>query len=705
MSVADEIKTKLDIVNYIQQYVPLKKTGRTYKACCPWHSEKTPSFVVSEDRQTFRCFGACATGGDIFAFAMRHHGWSFTEALQELGKLAGVEVRKQTPEQKAQGELLDTLRGLLNSAADAYHEAIINPQTNDARAALEYARQKRGFTDETIRRFGIGYAPPGWHNMLEHLKEIGYGEEQILEAGIATRNDKGNVYDRFRNRLMIPIRDERGRVIGFGARALDPNDNPKYLNSPQTPLFDKSRTLFALDAAKSAIRDAETAVIVEGYVDAITAHQAGFTNVVAQMGTAMTDTQLKTLARSARKIILALDADAAGQSATLRSLEVARGALTADYTGRLSVDMRVLTVPGAKDPDDLIRESAEKWAALVADAVPVADYVIETEVAHLPDDATPRDIEGLARRLIPMLLASENNLYNKENVQKLLLALVKLKQQRRALRGLAISEQDLLDWANEQQRITEAKPPRPAPGSAPDDEPPVYPPVDYDSIFVPPDEFDGESVGTRHTVSLPSHRSSQDAETERYCLKILFQNPNLYYAVNRKFRELAGSSRALVDGPLQDWNADDFIHSEYRALMQAFQSALAQDEMELMDFLRANLDSTLLQPLDAIMIDELEDIRSRVRYSLPADLSSAWTHNQRTNPMLDWSAELVDKALRLRGQRLQREREELCLLQIDSQTSGDSDAGILYGQQVHLSGQAKRLIDSEIGRHTSILRK
>lgn len=702
MSVADEIKTKLDIVTYIQQYAPLKKAGRTYKTTCLFHSEKTPSMIVNPDTQTFKCFG-CGVGGDILTFAQKYHGWSFSETLQELGKLAGVEVRKQTPEQKAQGERLDALRGLLKTAADAYHEALINPQSDDARAALDYATHKRGFSDETMRRFGIGYAPPGWHNMLNHLKEIGYSEGQILEAGIATSNDKGNVYDRFRHRLMIPIRDERGRVIGFGARALDPNDTPKYLNSPQTPLFDKSRTLFALDAAKNAIRDTETAVIVEGYVDAITAHQAGFTNVVAQMGTAMTDTQFKMLARSAKRIILALDSDAAGQNATLRSLEVAREALKADYTGRLAVDIRILQIPGAKDPDDLIRESAEKWAALVADVMPVADYVVETEVAHLPDDATPRDVEGLARRLIPMLLASENNLYNKENVQKLLLALVKLKQQRRALRSLSINEQDLLDWANEQQRITEAKPPRVTVVPAPD-EPSDYPPADYDQV-APPDDFGDETVGPRHASSLQTHRSTQEAETERYCLRILFQHPNLYYTVNRKFRELAGSSRALLDGPLRDWNADDFTHSEYRALMQTFLAALAQDEMELMDFLRANLDSTLLQPLDAIMIDALEDIRSRVRYSLPADLSSAWAHNQRTNPVLDWSAELVDKVLRLRSQRLQREREELCLLQSDSQTSGDETAGVLYGQQVHLSGQAKRLIDSEIGRHTSILRK
>ncbi|NWG15559.1 MAG: DNA primase [Chloroflexi bacterium] len=701
MSVADEIKTRLDIVTYIQQYVPLKKSGRTYKACCPFHSEKTPSFVVDETRQSWRCYGACATGGDILSFAQKYHGWSFSETLQELGKLAGVEVHKQTPEQKAQGERLDTLRGLLKTAAEVYHQALISPQSDDARAALYYAAHKRSFSDETLLKFGIGYAPPGWHNMLEHLKEIGYGEDQIIEAGIAVKNEKGNVYDRFRNRLMIPIRDERGRVIGFGARALDPDDNPKYLNSPQTPLFDKSRTLFALDVARNSIRETETAVIVEGYMDAITAHQAGFANVVAQMGTAMTDTQLKTLARSAKTIILALDSDAAGQNATRRSLEVAQAALKADYTGRLSVDMRALQIPGAKDPDDLIRESPEKWAALVAAAQPVADYVIETELAGLPPDASPRDVEGLARRLIPILLASENNLYNKENIQKLLLALVKLKQQRRALRSLSISEQDLLDWASEQQRIAGAKPPRPTPS---DTTPPEPPPPDYEALM-PPDDWDQGAAEPLPSAPLAAAEPNREAEVERRCLRLLFHNPDLYYVANRKLRELAGNSRALQEGPLRDWEADDFAQPEYRALMQFFQMALGQDELDVMDFMRRQLDSTLLLQLEAIIIDELEENRARLRQAFPTDLNNLWDSSRRRAAIFDHQAELLEKVLRLRARRLHREREELCLLQADSQTEGDHAAELRYGQQVILSQQAKQLIDSELGRHTGILRK
>jgi DNA primase len=298
MSVTDEIKSRLDIVNYIQQFVPLKKAGRSYKACCPFHNEKTPSFVVNPETQTWRCFGSCAEGGDLFSFAQKYHGWAFPEALQELGKLAGVEVQQQSAGQKQQAERLDALRGLMQAAADYYSD-----QLQYAGDVMQYVQARRGFNDETIQIYGIGYAPEGWQTTLDYLTQLGYAEDDIVEVGLARRSDTGRVYDYFRHRLVIPIRDERGRVIGFGARALSDEDNPKYLNSPQTVLFDKSRTLFGLDRAKRAIRDSETAVIVEGYMDVIQAHQAGFLNVVAQMGTAMTEAQLKLLApRWAKRI-------------------------------------------------------------------------------------------------------------------------------------------------------------------------------------------------------------------------------------------------------------------------------------------------------------------------------------------------------------------------------------------------------------------
>ncbi len=673
MSVVDEIKAKLDIVAYIQQYVPLKKAGRSYKACCPFHVEKTPSFVVNPDTQSWRCFGACNEGGDLFSFAQKRHGWSFSEALQELGRQAGVEVRKQTPEQKAKDERLDTLRGLVQAAADYYAQCLTNAHDPSAVATLQYTREKRGFSDQTIEQFGIGYAPDGWQNTLDHLKLLGYNEDQIIEVGLAVRNEQGRVYDRFRNRLMIPIRDERGRVIGFGARALNPEDNPKYLNSPQTPLFDKSRTLFALDVAKNAIRDSETVVIVEGYMDAIQAHQAGFTNVVAQMGTALTETQLKQLARWAKRIVLALDADAAGQNATMRSLEVAREALKADYSGRLSVDMRILQIPAAKDPDDVIRETPDHWTALVESAKPVADYVIEIETGTLPPNASMQEREALARRLLPILAASEDNLYTKDNIQKLALK-------------LRIGERDLIFWANEQRKIARAKPPRATP-----QEPPDWPAPGYDDSLIPDNEAETPVRKPGRTLA------SQQAALEVYCLRILFQHPDLYYQVNRKLRELAGDNRGLRDGPLGEWCAEDFSQSDCRALMQAFKEAMTQDDMEPLDYLRGTLDITLRQQLEALMVHELDDLRPNLRYGLFADFADLRrVHEKRVLSSLDLGGELVKEALRLRNQRLLRERQDLRFLQMDGQ---DED---VYGSQIKLSNLAQRMIDAELHKQNGV---
>jgi DNA primase len=702
MSVADDIKAKLDIVDYIQRYAPLKKAGRTYKCACVFHNERTPSMVVDPTRQTFKCFG-CGAGGDIFSFAQKMHGWSFAEALQELGKLAGVEVRQQTPEERAKSDQLDALRGLVQAAADAYHEALFKPDVPGAAEALRYAREKRGLSDDTLKRFGVGYAPPGWRNMLDHLQQLGYGEAQIIEVGIAVRNeDKGTVYDRFRNRLIIPIRDERGRAIGFGGRILDPNDTPKYLNSPQTPLFDKSRTLFALDLAKHAIREGETAVIVEGYMDAVQAHQAGFTNVVAQMGTAITETQLKMLARSAKKIILALDSDAAGQNATRRSLEVARAALQADYSGKLSVDMRVLHIPDAKDPDDLLRETPERWRELVANAQPVADYVIDMEVSALPTNASVQEREGVARRLLPILLASENNLYNKDNVQKL------------ALR-LRIPERDLLAWAAEQERINKAKPPRPrpAPQSGRDRSAPAPgrdasgefepPPLDYDAMLeLPPLEYDATRPAAARAMR-PVKK--QEAWLERQCLHLLFNHPEAYYAVNRKLRGLCEDRDDLRDGPLCDWGPEDFAHGDYRALMSLFKAGLEQDEMEPMDYLRAQLDETLRALVNEILIEPLAIVGNHVRGALKSDLMMVWKQVAKDIESVDPVVELCEKVLHIRINRLQREREEICFLQVDAQTSGDNEAAALFEQHIHLSMKAKLLIEVELHNQSNLLRE
>lgn len=448
MSVTDEIKARIDIVTYVQRSVPsLKKAGRNYKACCPFHAEKTPSFVVNPERQTWRCFGACAEGGDLFTFAQKMHGWDFKEALRELGQEAGVQIRRQTPEQKprqkvdewdfeepppelsqeadaqineqadeqeSDNDYLERLRGMLAAAADYYHRLLFSAEGHETRL---YVGDQRGLTEDTIKDFQIGYAPNRWDGLLKTLRGRGYSEDEMIEAGLAIRSDKGRVYDRFRHRLMIPIRDERGRVVGFGARALNPQDSVKYINSPQTPLFDKSRLLFGLDDGKRAIRDRGTVVIVEGYLDVMQAHQAGYRNVVAQMGTAMTAAQVRQVVITedqvgqaaplyTRKIVIALDADEAGRKAARRSLEVVNQVLLAkDFVGR-PVDVGVLQMPAGKDPDDFLRESPEAWESLVAGAQSREDFMMDMKAAT--DRRRERAIES---RCLGLLMKNPNLLY------------------------------------------------------------------------------------------------------------------------------------------------------------------------------------------------------------------------------------------------------------------------------------------------------
>ncbi len=685
MSVTQEIKSKLDIVQYIQQYVPLKKAGRYYKACCPFHNEKTPSFVVNEDTQSWRCFGACAEGGDIFSFAEKMHGWTFSEALRELGNLAGIEVRKQTPQEQARDNHLDRLRGLLQTAAEVYHDHLLQEDPESA-AVLAYTQQKRGFTLETIKQFGIGYAPPGWQNILDYLTTLGYSEDEIIEVGLAVRNESGRIYDRFRNRLMIPIRDDRGRVVGFGARILDPDDTPKYLNSPQTPVFDKSRILFGLDTGKNAIRDSETVVIVEGYMDAIQAHQAGFKNVVGQMGTAMTETQLKLVApRYAKKIILALDADAAGQSATRRSLEVARETLQADYAGRLSVDIRILQIPGAKDPDDFLRETPEQWPELVNKAIPVADYVIDSEVVALGDidSVSIQEREAAARRILPMLLASENNLYRQDNLQKL------------ALR-LRIAERDLLAWASEQPKpVRVVQRPQP-PALPPLVDTHLQPPPDYDDddFVVVPDET---LTPVRQLTVLPKGRTSEALSAETECLRLLFQSPELMYQVNRKFRELAGEDEPLHLGPLCELSPDDFSQREYRELLKMLYEGLAQEDLDLMTFIQMKLDPVLLDELDSILRADARRIRERVMYRFNGDQAVIFEHQEhRRSGYGDVDIQVIAKVLQLRARRLEREREDLRFRQEDADHDPADATNQAMLTQIMLSIRAKHIIDAEL---------
>ncbi|MFN8380110.1 MAG: DNA primase [Anaerolineae bacterium] len=679
MTAVEDIKSKLDIVSYIGRTVSLKKAGRVYKACCPFHSEKTPSFVVNPEYQSWRCFGACAEGGDIFKFAMKQNGWTFREAVEELGKLAGVEVRPPTPEQKAQDESHERLRGMVAAAADFYHERLFDASDRGAQETLAYARSKRALSEDTLQRFQIGYAPPGWQNLTQFLLQLGYSDNDLVLAGLAIRGDDGRLHDRFRNRLMIPIRDGRGRPVGFGARALAPDDQPKYLNSPQSPVFDKSRLLFGLDTASRAIRDAETVVIVEGYLDAIQAQQAGYDNVVAQMGTALTETQLKLVApRMARKVIMALDSDPAGQNATRRSLEVAREALRADFGGKLGVEFRVLTVPDGKDPDDFTRAHPNEWPALVDAAMPVAEFVIALETADLGDKASVAEKEAVARRVLPVLTASESDLLRQDNLQKL------------AVR-LRISEMQLLAWAAQEAAN--------APRSAPKTAPPPLPPDDYPPE--PDDFWYGDDVAPLPVAveQAASPALRELARLEAHLLKALYDQPELVYAINRRFREMAGPDSLLLNGPLCELCAEDFTRASHQTFLVLLQDALLQDELSFQQYLDGHLQSLpeVSREIEQALRDEIAALEPRLTHGLRVDLPVVVRQQERAGGILDTREDAIRSALRLREERIERERIELQFV-FDDLTAPDQET---WNLRAALTIRAKRLIDSQFVRSDS----
>jgi len=413
MSAVEEIKSRIDIVDFVSQTVKLKRSGKNYLGMCPFHTNvHTPAFVVFPDSGTWRCFGQCNEGGDIFKFVMKKEGWDFATTLRFLAEKAGVKLETFTPQRAQEEEQFARLRTLLEEAVLFFRHQLT--QTPAGKPALDYLL-KRGITPQTMEIFGLGYAPAGWEVARGYFSGKGYTNQEMLDAGLAVeKQEGGEVRDRFHNRIMFPIRDAMGKMCGFGARILDPNDVPKFLNSPQTALFDKGRLLFGMDLARKTIRAAEQAVIVEGYLDVITLHQAGFANAVSPMGTALTEEQLRMLKRFTRRIVLALDADAAGEKATLRGLELAREAmdhsteLTFDARGllrheaRLQADVRVTTLPPGKDPDEVVLADPEAWKQIVASAKPIVEHVMGTLAASRNLD-DPKEKREVAQAVLPLI--------------------------------------------------------------------------------------------------------------------------------------------------------------------------------------------------------------------------------------------------------------------------------------------------------------
>ncbi len=412
-STIDDIKSRLDIVELVQSYIRLNKAGVNYKALCPFHSEKTPSFIVSPARQTWHCFG-CGKGGTHFDFVMAIEGLEFKEALEVLAKRAGIQLKREDPRLRSERT---RLHQIVEDAVKLYESVLLEARTPERISAPLAYIKKRGLADETIRAWRIGFAPESWDFLMNHLKQKGYRSEEIERAGLAVKSEQGSYYDRFRGRIMFPVSDASGRVVGFSGRIFEaaptrdavgaPTSDgssrsvgAKYINTPQTLIYDKSRVLYGFDKARDEIRKQNAVVLVEGQMDVVMSHQADIKNTVAVSGTALTTHQLQVLKRLASTIISSFDRDQAGEMATKRSLDLASS---------FGFDRKVAILPKKfKDAADAVLENPEIWKTAVSEAKPVVQFFWESALAKY-DANSATGKRDIAREVLPevKLLTSE----------------------------------------------------------------------------------------------------------------------------------------------------------------------------------------------------------------------------------------------------------------------------------------------------------
>ena len=369
----EELTARSDIVETISRYVSLTRRGSNFVGLCPFHNEKTPSFSVSQDKQFFHCFG-CGVGGDVISFIMRIENLDFPDAVRLLAEKAGMVVPENNENEKNIRKQRERLHSLMGEAGRFFHRTLMGEV---GKAGLDYLTN-RGLNAATIRKFGAGFAPGSWDSLVREMNEKGYTKTELLNAGLAVSNKKGGIYDRFRNRVMFPIIDVRGNVIGFGGRVMGDGE-PKYLNSPETPIFNKRKNLFALNFAKKS--SADTIILAEGYMDVIALHQAGFDAAVASLGTALTEEQARLIARYKNRVVIAYDADGAGQKAAARAIDILKSA---------GVDVRILRMSGAKDPDEYIKKfGRDRFVQLMNNSEADVEYRLQsTKMSFdLEDDA------------------------------------------------------------------------------------------------------------------------------------------------------------------------------------------------------------------------------------------------------------------------------------------------------------------------------
>ena len=553
-SVIDEIKARIDIVDLVSETVQLRRSGKNYTGFCPFHSNtRTPAFAVFQDTGTWRCFGECNEGGDIFGYIMKKEGWDFAEALRFLAEKAGVQLKPPTPEEQAAAEEHDNLRQLLEDAVTFFRHQLLN--TPPGRQALEYLK-KRGLKEDTIEAFGLGYAPNSWDALTSHFRSRRVSERELLEAGLVSERESGGVHDRFRHRITFPIRDERSRMAGFGARILNPEDVPKFLNSPQTPVFDKGRLLYGLDRARKAIRAGEQAVIVEGYLDVIALHQAGFEQAVSPMGTALTEHQMRLLKRLAHRIVLALDADAAGDKATLRGLQVARASMDHEseavfdargligYEARLQADIRVTALPPGMDPDEVVNRDPQEWYKLVEQAKPVVMHVMET-LAASRDVGDPKVKSEIAAQVLP-LIQDVPSAIERDTYRQSLARLLRVDERRLP------AEAGFTRRPAQRSRTRASKQPALEP--------------------------------------LRSNVTGSYA-LEAFALGVLLRRPDLLYRVDRE----------LLKFSLQRLSTDDFQHADHQTILRLLQESLDQDVAEPLNHVLNRLSLPMMEVADELL--------------------------------------------------------------------------------------------------------
>jgi DNA primase len=504
---------------------------------------------------------------------MKKEGWDFKEALQRLAERAGVKLEAYKAERPEEKEAHQRLRTLLDEAVTFYRFHLSAP---GGKPALDYIREKRHLTDATLQTFDLGYAPPGRDAVFQHFTEKGYSDQELLDVGLVSQRESGGFIDRFRNRLMIPIRDENGRMTGFGARILDPNDVPKFMNSPETPLFSKSRLLYGLDRARKPIRTANQAVIVEGYLDVIALHQAGFENVISPMGTSLTEDQLRLLKKFSRSIVLALDPDAAGQKAVLRGLEAARQTLDRQdeigfdargllhHEARLQADLRVATMPDDLDPDEIVQRDPEQWKTLIENAQPIVVHVMGALAAGRDlDDAKVKS--EIASQVLPLIEDLPNPVERDTYRQRL-------------ARFLKVDERSISGGRAQGQKAARPRP-----------QVKLQPRQEQAAPAVPP-------------VFSPSYKG------EAHILGLLIRRPDLLYRLDRGLLE-AGLARIAPE---------DFGTTDHQVLFRLVRQSLDQDARDAADFLRQNLPPAMeglvddlaarpgeLGPLDDRLIEDM----------------------------------------------------------------------------------------------------